>query len=315
MVGKMGKLIFGSLRDAWPGEATDFTPLLAEQVDELGKAIGLNLSSVGKVEVATDGGRRIDILVDGIDDATYVIENQYGALNHDHLTRGLAYAVASHSKGLIVVAEKHRDEFRAVARYLNDVNEGGSVPGVAVWLVEVTAVSIEGSVWAPMFQAVVSPNAFTSEVEAKLESSRRLSRAEFDAHFESEDCLHATSELLAWWKGDRRKFRIMAKPPQVVLEARGPGVAGWRSVISVYPDGKVFVPFDSYAGLNTGIPVTSLQDSDFRSAANQLFDLKGNESRARTVAGWLTTERLADLKTFCDAVAVAYERTEAEYYE
>jgi len=33
---EMGKLIFGTLKDAWAGEATDFTPLLAKQVDAIG---------------------------------------------------------------------------------------------------------------------------------------------------------------------------------------------------------------------------------------------------------------------------------------
>ena len=62
----MGKLHFGRLSAAWPGEASDFTPLLAERLDQLGAVIGLDLASIGKSEVATAGGRRIDIVAQGL---------------------------------------------------------------------------------------------------------------------------------------------------------------------------------------------------------------------------------------------------------
>jgi hypothetical protein len=84
---EMAWLTFGQLREAWKGEATDFTPLLAEQLDALGDAIGVDLMSIGEVEVATDGGRSIDIVAHGDDGATFVVENQYGRSDHDHLTR------------------------------------------------------------------------------------------------------------------------------------------------------------------------------------------------------------------------------------
>ena len=54
----MGVLEFGRLSEAWAGEATDFTPLLAERLDQLGNAIGVDLASVGTTEVASAGGRR-----------------------------------------------------------------------------------------------------------------------------------------------------------------------------------------------------------------------------------------------------------------
>jgi hypothetical protein len=55
---EMGQLVFGTLRDAWKGEASDFTPLLATQVDSIGRAIGVELASLGSVEVATEDGRQ-----------------------------------------------------------------------------------------------------------------------------------------------------------------------------------------------------------------------------------------------------------------
>jgi hypothetical protein len=123
----MARLQFGKLKEAWAGEASDFTPLLAEQLDSLGAEIGVDLTSIGESEVQTTGGRRIDIVAQGADGSEFVIENQYGRADHDHFTRGLAYAVARRARGLVVVAEEHRDEFRALAVLTEDVVPGGVV--------------------------------------------------------------------------------------------------------------------------------------------------------------------------------------------
>src|ERR1700730_17485042 len=132
---EMARLEFGRLAEAWKGEATDFTPLLAQQLDALGAEIGVDLASIGESEVQTTGGRRIDIVARGDDGSEFVVENQYGRADHDHLTRGLAYAVARRARGLVVVAEEHRDEFRAVAQYLNDMAELDPERGIAISLV------------------------------------------------------------------------------------------------------------------------------------------------------------------------------------
>lgn len=164
---RMGKLTFGPLRDAWKHEAADFTQLLAEELDQLGAVVGVQLELEG-TEVRTTGGRRIDIVAHGSDDTKVVIENQYGRADHDHLTRGLAYAVAQEAQSLIIVAEEHREEFRAVADYLNETArtaERGK--GVSVWLVEAKAVRVDQSDWAPLFTVVTSPNAFLAEVAAE----------------------------------------------------------------------------------------------------------------------------------------------------
>lgn len=60
------------------GEASDFTPLLAEQLDALGEQINVDLISIGQSEVPTTGGRRIDIVAQSGDGLELVVENQYG---------------------------------------------------------------------------------------------------------------------------------------------------------------------------------------------------------------------------------------------
>jgi hypothetical protein len=301
----MGRLQFGRLTEAWRGEASDFTPLLAEQLDAIGAEIGVDLASIGEPEVQIAGGRRIDIVALGDDGSEFVIENQYGTADHDHLTRALAYAVARHARGVVVVAEEHRDEFRALAQYLNELAEHDVVRGIAVWLVEAKAVRIEDSPWAPLFSTVVGPNAFTTTVEQAKQGEPRLhSLEDFWEQFDSPPTLRAAQNVLSQWleSGYRRRLG----PNHVVLEAAGPSKNGFRTVVAVYSDGRVLVPFSSYAGMNSGIAIGSLTTAEFRSSADALFGFGGSELQARTVPEWLTPDTEGPFIQFCHKVAEAY---------
>lgn len=301
----MAKLMFGKLSEAWKGEASDFTPLLADQLDNLGDALGIDLAAVGKSEVLTAGGRRIDIVAQGEDGSEFVIENQYGRADHDHLTRGLAYAVARHARGLVVVAEEHRDEFKAVAQYLNDMAELDRERGISVWLVEAKAVRIGDSPWAPLFTAVIEPNAFTATVEQAKMAEKPGSLEEFYGQFSVPDARAAAEKVLNAWLSAGFKRRIESN--HVVLEAPGPATSGVRTVIALFNDGRILVPFSSYAGVNSGIEIASLTTPEFRASADALFAFNGTEKQARTQPGWLSTDRAEPLLTFCFAVANAYK--------
>ncbi len=301
----MARLTFGRLTEAWKGEASDFTPLLATQLDALGAEIGVDLTSIGESEVPSTGGRRIDIVARGEDGSEFVIENQYGRADHDHLTRGLAYAVARRARGLVVVAEEHRDEFRAVAQYLNELAEHDQERGIAVWLVEAKAVRIEGSRWAPLFATVVEPNSFTAQIEQVKQSESPLgSIEEFWGQFESQDSLEAARRVLSKWHAAGYRSRL--GPNHIVLVALGPSKNGWRTVVAIYSDGRVLVPFASYGGLNSGIAIDSLTTPTFRAQADALFGFNGAEQQARTAPGWLTTATADALLAFGRQVADAY---------
>ena len=300
----MSKLVFGRLTEAWKGEASDFTPLLAAQLDALGEAIGVDLTSLGQSEVPTTGGRRIDIVAQVEDGSEFVVENQYGRADHDHLTRGLAYAVARRAKGLVVVAEEHRDEFRAVAQYLNELAEHDSERGVAVWLVEAKAVRIDDSKWAPLFTSVVEPNVFTASVEKAKQSEAPKTLQDFFSQVQSIELRTAIESLMTLWSaaGHKRRFG----PNHVVLEAKGPSTGGVRTVVAVFNDGHVMVPFGSYAGQNSGIPIEPLTTIEFRADADALFGFNGTEKLAKTAPGWLTANRVEPLMSFCIQVTDAY---------
>jgi hypothetical protein len=300
----MARLEFGRLTEAWTGEASDFTPLLASQLDQVGAAIGVDLAAIGPSEVATTGGRRIDIVAEGADGAEFIIENQYGRADHDHLTRGLAYAVARRARGLVLIAEEHRDEFRALAAYLNRMAELDRDNGISVWLVEAKAVRIAGSPWAPLFTTVIEPNSFTTVVEQAKQASHGVTESEFWEQFTDDATRAVVQRIVANWLqvGYRRRFG----PNHVVLEAPGPATSKFRTVVALYSDGRVLVPFSSYAGVNSGIGIEPLMSDSFRNRADTLFGFKGTEQQARTTPGWITPTVADPLWAFCREVAGAY---------
>jgi hypothetical protein len=304
----MGRLEFGRLAGAWKGEASDFTPLLAERLDEIGSAIGVDLVAIGKTEIPTTGGRRIDIVAEGVDGTSFVIENQYGRADHDHLTRGLAYAVAPpRARGLVVIAEEHRDEFRAVAEYLNELAELDPDNGIKVWLVEARAVRIGDSPWAPLFDTVVRPNNFTANVGAVKRSEGIAVADEFWSRFTDASLRQTVEQIISRWRSLGHGVWFY-RDGHATLTARAPvtGGIGPRSVVALYPDGCVGVSFSAYAGSNSGVAVPALTTEPFRSRANVLFSFEGKGQWAKTGPGWISEATTDRLITFSTEVAEAY---------
>ena len=66
------------------------------------------------------------------------------------------------------------------------------------------------------------------------------------------------------------------------------------------------VPFSSYAGKNSGIPIEPLMTAEFRGNADALFGFKGNELLARTAPGWLALGKGDSPNRRCEQVATAY---------
>ena len=151
------------LKAAWPREDQDFTPWLADNLEFL-EDVGLGDLELVQAEVPIPGAsRRLDILATTADDRLVAIENQYRSLDHDHLTRGLAYAVGLDAKALLIIAEGYAEEFIAVADYLNRCAEAGGDDGVAVFLV-VVALEVLGDQYIPRFEVVARPNAWRASI-------------------------------------------------------------------------------------------------------------------------------------------------------
>src|SRR3989304_5844504 len=85
------KLETVSLRNAFPNEARDLTPWLADKIDALGERLDLNLS-IEQREKAV-GDFQVDLLCQDDQGRKVIVENQLEETDHDHLGKLLTYLV------------------------------------------------------------------------------------------------------------------------------------------------------------------------------------------------------------------------------
>ena len=186
------------IREVWPEEAKHFTPWLSkpENMAQLGRAIGIADLEPLDTEYPAAMGRSLDILASAFGGARVAIENQFGKADHDHLTRGQAYAVDVEAVALVIVAEHHGPEFIAVAEDHNRMLRAADGDGYAIYMVEVE-VSRVGEYVVPQFIQVVGFDGIYSMVYGKRleaeygEATRRLAaRWEAQPHLSIGDSEH-----------------------------------------------------------------------------------------------------------------------------
>ncbi len=228
------------VRTVWPGEATHFTPWLAENLDWL-DGLGLGPLELLGTEVALPTvNRNLDILARTLDGGKIAIENQYLRVDHDHLTRGLAYAVGHDARALVVIAEDHGQEFVAIADYLNSAYEQlGADKGIAVFLVQLTAERVADAI-VPRFQVVARPNTWLAAVHDQEDGGPRSVPA-FLAACDTGFRASAEKILKDWDARPGASMRINAGSVSVSLDYPYiPGEAP-RSVYVLYKTGQMTV--------------------------------------------------------------------------
>jgi hypothetical protein len=180
----------------WPREDQHFTPLLADNLDWL-EIQELGPLTLTKTEVRLPGtDRALDLLAETTDGRKVAIENQYLKADHDHLTRGIAYAVGLQARALVIVAESHGQEFTAVADYLNRCAEAvGPDEAVAVFLVVLTLEQV-GEWLVPRFEVLTRPNSWRAS--AAPSPQRRPTLDEFRARLDDK-ARGSVEEILQRW--------------------------------------------------------------------------------------------------------------------
>lgn len=162
------------VRKIWGNEAREFTPWLADHLDLVAEAIGIDLESaeteahVGDFQadiVATEVGTGLIVL----------IENQLEPTDHGHLGQLLTYAAGKNAKALVWLSPEFRTEHQAALDWLNrNMNTGVGFFGLQleVW-------TIADSPAAPRLSVVSGPNEWEKPVTSGETTDRARAYNQF----------------------------------------------------------------------------------------------------------------------------------------
>ncbi len=229
-----------SVRTVWPGEATHFTPWLAENLDWLEPLELGPLELLGVEVLLPTVSRNLDILARTLDGRRIAIENQFRKVDHDHLTRGLAYAVGLGAHALVVIAEDHASEFVAIADYLNGAFEKlGGDEGIAVFLVKLTVEQV-GDSFLPRFSILARPNSWLTAVHAAEESGQPTIAAFIEATPLTER-ENAEKIIQDWSTRSGATIRVNPKSASVALDYPYSSDNTQRSLYILYSSGSLTV--------------------------------------------------------------------------
>lgn len=162
----LGRLEKVNLRDVWSGEATEFTPWLAEKenLDLLGDTLSMVLEL--EAQEKDVGSYSADIFCKNTaDDSWVVIENQLEKTDHSHLGQILTYAAGLSAVSIVWIAQKFTDEHRAALDWLNEI----SSENAQFFGLEIEVWRIGGSQPAPKFNIVAKPNNWTRSEKSRVQ--------------------------------------------------------------------------------------------------------------------------------------------------
>lgn len=149
---KFGKIYQEDLQKHWDGEATSFTPWLADNLRELGEAIDMDLEFEAREKRV--GTFSVDIVaIDLSTNNKVAIENQFGVTDHKHLGQLITYASVLGADVVVWIAEVIRPEHKTAIDFLNqNLSER-----LKIYAVEAKVLRIDDSKPAFVLSVVCSP--------------------------------------------------------------------------------------------------------------------------------------------------------------
>lgn len=149
---KIGALKKIELREIWSREDTDFTNWLNDNLDILGKAIGLDLEESETECPLNDSDFRVDISTTTREGEKVVIENQLEPTDHKHLGQIMTYMINMDAKVAVWIAKKAREEHKKAVNWLNEFTDKD------FYLIQLESYQIDDSKPAPFFKVICQPS-------------------------------------------------------------------------------------------------------------------------------------------------------------
>lgn len=166
---EFGELKSVNLREAWPHEAHDFTPWLADNLGRLSDVIGIPLESEG-TEVAVNQFAADILARNPADGSRVLIENQLAHTDHTHLGQILTYLAGLEAQTVIWVAQGFDEAHLSAIRWLNE----HTVDPFAFFAVRVRVVRIGDDPKlpvAPLFEVQERPSWWDRQVRAMAQET------------------------------------------------------------------------------------------------------------------------------------------------
>ena len=153
-----GILTEADLRTAWPHEAHDFTPWLAENLEQLSEVIGIPLET--ETIEAPVGEFAGDLLATGPEGQSVLIENQLEWSDHSHLGQIMTYLAGLDARVVVWIARDFTEPHLSAIQWLNRHTDNE----FAFFAVKLRVVRIADSPLAPIFEVIAKPNNWERQV-------------------------------------------------------------------------------------------------------------------------------------------------------
>lgn len=167
-----------ALRDLWTGEATHFTPWLAQNLDVLGSKLGMDLEL--ESTEASAGDFSCDIVARDLStNKLVVVENQYGGTDHKHLGQLITYASVLGAGAVVWIAETIRPEHKSAMDFLNQ----NLKESLSLYAVQASAIRIDES--KPVFVLTVISMPSEASLVADISPAPSETKERYRTYFQS----------------------------------------------------------------------------------------------------------------------------------
>lgn len=291
----LGFLETAELRDAWEHEARDFTPWLAENLDHLGRELGVELE-----KEATEmhvGPYRADVVArTRMDDSRVVIENQLEESNMQHLGQVLAYLAGLEAKIVVWIASGFDDAHLSAVRWLND----HTVTPYAFFAVRVRVVRIGDLPLAPVFEILERPSNWDRSVRETAAREGLSELGQFRRDFWAHVAKRYPSEVRPGYAGSNVYHLVEEAGLRISLYLAGHGVGMFLCGKHGESSDAASSRIDPYLEpLKTALEVEQINNSGHSFLRTKTSDRANWDS----MADWLHDRRLTYKRVLCETEA------------